>query len=69
MPKEASFFVESEKIEANILVATDIIRERRSEESRCRNLLPDEAFLLSNVIALEKKIKMYVVRSIKYSEV
>lgn len=59
LPKAASFFVQSEEMEANILVAMDIIRERRSEESLCRNLLPDEAFLLSNVIALEKK--MYVV--------
>lgn len=60
LPKAASFFVQSEEMEANILVAMDIIRER-SEESLCRNVLPDEAFLLSNVIALEKKIKMYVV--------
>jgi len=55
-------------MEASILVATDIIRERRSEESHCRNLFPDEAFLLSNAVALEKKIKVYVVRSIKYRE-
>lgn len=56
-------------MEANILVVTDIMKERRSEKSHRRNLLPDEAFLSFNVIALEKKIKMYVVRSIKYREV
>lgn len=65
--------MELEKIKAIILVAIDVIRERRNEESHCRNLLPDEAFLLSSVIALERKEtntkKWYVVRSIKYREV
>lgn len=74
LPKEVSFFfVELEKIKAITLVAIDVIRERRNEESHYRNLLPDEAFCLSSVIALERKEtntkKWYVVSSIKYREV
>lgn len=39
------------------MVATDIIRERKSEGNCGRNLLSGEVFLFSSVIALEKKDK------------
>lgn len=65
-PKETLFFVESEKIEVNVLVAIHVIRGKKSEGSCCRNLLSGGAFLFSSVIALEKKDKcvLYAVSSI-----
>lgn len=65
--KEALVFVEPKRVEENILVATELMRKRRSKESLFRSLFPNEAFLLSSVVILEKKTsnKMCILRSIK----